>query len=117
MPRNRRNGSLAAMDPLFISGPKAGGNQQKASRHHPPLAAQGVAKESAARRFAISGRNGTGVACRQLPRNYTPMQLIARLRFFLARVARESLWKFDGMPDGWQARRVRPSRVRHNSLG
>lgn len=42
------------------------------------------------------------------------MQLIARLRFFLAH---ESLWKFDGLPDGWQARRARPSRVRHDSLG
>lgn len=99
MPRNRRNGSLAAMDPLFISGPKLGpATKSQSPPLPPPLAVQGVTGEKAARRFAISGRNGTGVSWRQVPRNYTPMQLIARLRCFLAH---ESLWKFDGMPDGW----------------
>lgn len=28
MPRNRRNGSLAAMDPLFISGPELGASDK-----------------------------------------------------------------------------------------
>lgn len=28
----------------------------------------------------------------------------------------ESHWKFDGLPDGWQARRVRLSRRRHDSV-
>lgn len=84
MPRNRRNGSTAAMDPLFISVPQKLGRATKASRHHhhqhhlPP---KGLREKHAARRCAISGRNGTGSAWRQLHGNYSPMQLIARLRF------------------------------------
>lgn len=101
------------------SQPTKAGQATKGSRQPTslPFAAQRAAGEQ--HRDAVSQypkeSEGTGPVLlkRHLLGNYTPTRLIARLRFF---PSHESHWKFDGLPDGWQARRARLSRRRHDSV-
>lgn len=100
------------------SQPTKAGQATKGSRRRRqptplPLAAQKAAGEK--RRDAVS----------QYPKGTGPVVLKAFARKLYSDAANcqpallpphESHWKFDGLPDGWQARRVRLSRRRHDSV-